>query len=148
LAVVEAWTRCGGSWNAGTSTVMVKPLQFDESMSWIVCHWQFEAMVTHLVAIQQGQGANILHSVPAGVTWGYTETTSWLGLLVTTHSPYPAEHQVATGVCSSCWAVGPLGTSWVASGLHLEGGSVFVCQWCERLRCQTAPTHRWWEVPQ
>jgi hypothetical protein len=78
-------------------------------------------MATHLVGIQQRQGANILHSVPTGVTYEDTEITGRPGLLVTTFSQYWTEHQVATGVCSGCWAVGSLGTSWVASGLRPEG---------------------------
>lgn len=65
--------------NIGTSTVMVKPLKFDRSMSWRVFHRQFEAVVDHsgweamekaihLLAILQGQAANILHSGRAEAT--------------------------------------------------------------------------------
>jgi hypothetical protein len=44
---VEAKMRLGDSRNTGTSTIVVKPPNFDGSMSWTVFHCQFDAMADH-----------------------------------------------------------------------------------------------------
>jgi hypothetical protein len=80
LAALEAQTRHTGGRKAGTNTERVKELKFDGSTSWATFHSHFEAMAyhnnwtyhkkaTHLLAVLQGLAANILHSVPAEVTY-------------------------------------------------------------------------------
>jgi hypothetical protein len=95
LAAVEAQMIHGGG-NVGTRADRVKPLKFDEFMSWTVLHHKFEAVTshnewtscenaTHLLTILHGQASNILCSVPVGATCeeivgalkGHLETTSW-----------------------------------------------------------------------
>jgi hypothetical protein len=80
LALVQARSKCGGGGKAGVSAVVVKTPKFDRSTSWTVFRRQFEAATDHnglgarrkamhLLAIMQGQAADILHSVPAGGTY-------------------------------------------------------------------------------
>jgi hypothetical protein len=76
LVAVEARMRHGDSANVQTSANKLKPQKFHGSTSWPAFHCQFEAVTshnewtscekaTHLLAILQGQVADILHSVLA-----------------------------------------------------------------------------------
>jgi hypothetical protein len=78
LVAVESQTRHRGSRSVGTNADKAKPPKFDGSTPWTVFHCQFEVAnhnnqticktATHLLAILQ-QAAEILHSVPAIVTY-------------------------------------------------------------------------------
>jgi hypothetical protein len=109
-----------------TSGIVMNPPKCDGSVSWTVFHRQFEALadqegwagreVTHLLAILQGQAADILLSAPAvatceGVSGAlkgrYGDHTLALALII--HSEDPAERLVVTGIHRGCQAVDPPG---------------------------------------
>jgi hypothetical protein len=80
LAAVEVQTRRRDGLNAGTSDVVVKLPKFDGFTSWPVFHGQLETMANHnglaaqkkatyLLAIPQGQAADILHNVQVAATY-------------------------------------------------------------------------------
>jgi hypothetical protein len=77
LAAVEATMICEDSRNAGKSADRVKPPKLDGSTSWALFHHHSEAMANHnnwticekaayLLAVLQGQVADVLHGVRTG----------------------------------------------------------------------------------
>jgi hypothetical protein len=86
LAKVNASVWCGCFRKTATRADRVKPMRSNESASWDVFYYQFEAMVRHnwappekkmhLLAIPQGQAGDILYSIPAEVM--YKEITETL----------------------------------------------------------------------
>ena len=80
LAAVEAGTRRAGGGGPGANITTVKLPKFDGATSWAEFHRQFETAevqnnwtqnekVAHPFSVLQGQGANILHTVPAEATY-------------------------------------------------------------------------------
>jgi hypothetical protein len=100
LAKDEAGVRHRGSGNTVTGAKRVKPQRFNGFMYLAMFHQQFEAIarhncvpreVTHLLAILQGKATDVLHSVPAEMT--YQDTAEAL------EGCY-RDHQVAAVYCS------------------------------------------------
>jgi len=80
LAAVDARTGRAVGGGPGSKSIMVKPRKFEAASSWAVFHRRFEAAAVqnnwtqseraaHLLSVLEGKAADILHTVPADVTY-------------------------------------------------------------------------------
>lgn len=160
LIALETWTNCGGSRNVETSA--------DETteMWWICilgsiplpvccCSWSQVTIVWGHASAYCIAGTSrwwpaqlhLQHMRISSGLWGpLWRPLVGSRLLVRTQAEDPATWWVTTGICSSCWVIGLLGSCQATCGVHPGGGCTCIYWWSERPGIGAALSHGQWQV--